>query len=295
MTKDCVSWVFGCKKQKDGTHDNGEKQPLNEVQTELGNLREKLKSYRPGKDTGMAGVDIPDSSIHIGLFGLMGAGKSSFINSLNFAFTNEYKDVAIEAGNTAGGSQTKFREPIQLTDHIHIVDNQGMKDFSPEQIEKDLMPQILGKRGLKPKDKVKEGTGKQIHCPVFVCNLSQPVGPASTLKFIGEFSDKVNDHLGRNAMVVVTHKGKLNASAETYGSVEDVVRLIKDQGGVPRNSIWTFENYTEDCHAHDAMKSIEYLKFLSTCLEIGERNIRFQLEKEAEQPIKRKSLFKTSR
>lgn len=56
-----------------------------EEEIELGNLREKLTSYRPGKDTGMAGVDIPESSIHIGLFGAMGAGKSSLINSLHFA------------------------------------------------------------------------------------------------------------------------------------------------------------------------------------------------------------------
>lgn len=57
--------------------------------SELEELREKLKSYKPGKTTGMAGVDIPDSPIHIGLFGVMGAGKSSLINSLNFAITSK--------------------------------------------------------------------------------------------------------------------------------------------------------------------------------------------------------------
>eukprot|EP00057_Strongylocentrotus_purpuratus_P021021 XP_011675495.1 PREDICTED: uncharacterized protein LOC105443694 isoform X2 [Strongylocentrotus purpuratus] len=274
MTRDCVCWVFCCKKKEDRTHESVEIQSLNEEETELGNLREKLKSYRPGKDTGMAGVDIPDSSIHIGLFGAMGAGKSSFINSLHFALKDDYKNVAIEAGNAAGGGQTKFRETVQLTDHIHIVDNRGMKDFSSEQIEKHLMPQIRGERGLDPKEKVKKGTGKQIHCPVFVCNLSQPVGRASTLKFITEFSDKVKGHFGRNVMVAVTHKSKLDGSAEADGSLEEVVRLIIDDGGVPSNSIQTFENYTEDCHAHDAMKSIEYLKFLCTCLEIGEINIK---------------------
>eukprot|EP00057_Strongylocentrotus_purpuratus_P023823 XP_011678297.1 PREDICTED: uncharacterized protein LOC105445006 [Strongylocentrotus purpuratus] len=142
------------------------------------------------------------------------------------------------------------------------------------------MPQIRGERGLKPEKKVKEG--KQIHCPVFVCNLSQPIKHDATLDFIKEFSDKVNDHFGRNAMVVVTHKGKLDGSEEADGSVEDVVRKIKDRGSVPKNYIYTFENYTEDCHAHDAMKSIEYLKFLSACLELGERNIRFKLEKAGE-------------
>eukprot|EP00057_Strongylocentrotus_purpuratus_P027205 XP_011681679.1 PREDICTED: uncharacterized protein LOC105446458 [Strongylocentrotus purpuratus] len=138
---DCVCLVIGCTKPEERTHDNGEKQPLNEEETELRNLREKLTSYKPGKTTGMARVDIPDS-IHIGLFGVIGVGKSSFINSLNFALTNEFKIVAIEADNTSAGSETKFRETVELTDHIHIVDNRGMKSFDVKQIEEDLMPQI---------------------------------------------------------------------------------------------------------------------------------------------------------
>eukprot|EP00057_Strongylocentrotus_purpuratus_P023822 XP_011678296.1 PREDICTED: uncharacterized protein LOC105445005 [Strongylocentrotus purpuratus] len=157
-----------------------------------------------------------------------------------------------------------------------------MKDFKKKQIEEDLMPQIRGERGLEPKKRVKKGTGKHIHCPVFVCNPSQPIKHDDTLDFIRQFSDKVNDHFGRNAMVVVTHKGKLDDSAEADGSLDDVVFKIKDRGSVPKNYIYTFENYTEDCHVHDAKKSIEYLKFLSACLDLGERNIRFKLEKAGE-------------
>nr|XP_054760111.1 uncharacterized protein LOC129266299 [Lytechinus pictus] len=287
LSKDCISWMFCCgtKVGTSGGTDLEEVKGLTAEETELRDLREKLEKYRPGRH-GMARVDIPDSSVHIGVFGIMGAGKSSFINSLNFALTEEYKNVSIEADREQGGSETKFRDVIQLTEYIHVVDNRGMKDLNIKQIEKDLMPQIRGKRGLNPEDKVKGG--KKIHCPVIVCDPSGPVKFDDTLRFINAFTQAVNDSFGRHLMVVITHESKLRSpdmpEEPDSLTVDDAVEKIKQQGGVPKNYIQTFENYTEASHEPDVKRNTEYLKFLVRCLDIGERNIRFRLDHEAERP-----------
>ena len=52
---------------------------------ELNDLREMLKSYRPGQNSGHIPDETYPTVINIGLFGVTAVGKSAFINSLNFA------------------------------------------------------------------------------------------------------------------------------------------------------------------------------------------------------------------
>ncbi|XP_053326560.1 uncharacterized protein LOC128501188 isoform X2 [Spea bombifrons] len=73
------------------------------------------------------------------LFGYLGHGKSSFINSCKFVLDGEYKIIA-EAGIKDGGL-TMERKSYRVTDSITLVDNRGfgfMNDFEKIEIYAQL-------------------------------------------------------------------------------------------------------------------------------------------------------------
>ncbi|CAH2308205.1 Hypothetical predicted protein [Pelobates cultripes] len=77
------------------------------------------------------------------LFGLLGNGKSSFINSCKFVLDGVYRQHA-EARATDGGCTTR-RVPYKLTDAIMMVDNRGCPTLS-----KYESGEILAQLGITP-------------------------------------------------------------------------------------------------------------------------------------------------
>ncbi|XP_071503779.1 uncharacterized protein [Diadema antillarum] len=89
-------------------------------------LRRKIRSYVPG----MAYFNEPfrgkvPSKVNIVFFGEIAAGKSSLINSLNYALTGKYSTVTDEGYTEHSGGKTHHI----LTDRIDLIDTRGT-DFT---------------------------------------------------------------------------------------------------------------------------------------------------------------------
>eukprot|EP00057_Strongylocentrotus_purpuratus_P025605 XP_011680079.1 PREDICTED: uncharacterized protein LOC105445790 [Strongylocentrotus purpuratus] len=112
-------------------------------------LREKIRDYKPNqwttRDAG-DGFQRP-SRVRLGVFGVQDSGKSSFLNSLHFAFKGSWEEIYIEKGNASAGGETMFRDPARLSNDVTTYDTRGLIDLSEKKVE-DVIAEITGKRGL---------------------------------------------------------------------------------------------------------------------------------------------------
>ncbi|XP_030833465.1 uncharacterized protein LOC105443692 isoform X2 [Strongylocentrotus purpuratus] len=246
-----------------------ESNELSNIKEKLGKLREDLKNYRKHDKT-------RPEVVRIGLYGVIGCGKSAFADSIKQAFTGTYEYCAGEMPMATQG--TKIKQKIPITDRIHIMDDRGTRGLDVRLIREELIPQICGKRGVDNRKRITGGT--VIHCPVFVCTF-KPFGirHLDVLEpFIQEFSRAVIDLYGRHMMVVVLHKEYLQQN----GMLTDVKERFESGTGVPVDNFWIFENYTRNNHEHNDEKSIDFLKFLKRCVLVGEMNNDYIIQKSAE-------------
>ncbi|XP_041473024.1 uncharacterized protein LOC121422193 [Lytechinus variegatus] len=223
---------------------------LQNIKEELADLRKRLLDFKFKRDGSMV------KSAHIGLFGEMGAGKSSFINSLEFAHTGKYKESQVVGDLESGGGKTIARTVLKLTKSIHIFDNRGMADFQKNYLT-EVTAQIRGERGPDI-EKIKPSEQEEIHCAVFVYKKS-PFSWQYGLAFIGDFAKEVRQHTGHPPMIVITHAASLTES-ERY----DIKTELATQD--VNENVYFFENYTKNNCLEDEEKSVELLKFLEDAL-----------------------------
>ena len=71
--------------------------------------------------------------INIGIFGMVGTGKSSFINSVNYVLNGRYVDHMGEGRTDTedGQSITVQRQQLKVATNISLVDNRGIKAIVP--------------------------------------------------------------------------------------------------------------------------------------------------------------------
>ncbi|XP_072181459.1 uncharacterized protein [Diadema setosum] len=240
------------------------------------NLRRKIEQYSPGSTSNIRSEALP-SKVNISLFGEMAAGKSSFINSLNFAYKGEYSIVTEEGQKQRGGGMTKLRFHHTLTGKIDLIDNRGMKDFSVnEHIFKRLQEECNGKRSINPSERVERSKDEECHCAVFVYRDSDIARNAATT-FIRRFSEMVRDNLYTSPIIVITHKN-------SFTHPESLRQEISDTLG--ESTVLMFENYTSKNHEEDVKKDVDYLEFLWAALQICDRTIYQRQIKERETPVR---------
>eukprot|EP00057_Strongylocentrotus_purpuratus_P005666 XP_003731505.1 PREDICTED: uncharacterized protein LOC100891125 [Strongylocentrotus purpuratus] len=241
-----------------------ESSELKNHKEELDKLKDYLQNYRQIEciNNDKARPEV----VHIGLYGEKGSGKSALANSLKFAFTGTYDDCANEMPMHLEG--TRYKQRIRITEHIHIIDSRGMIDVDVRQISDDIIPQICGKRGVDFHNRVTGGI--VIHCPVFVWKFAKPsCRPKGAItEFIINLDSAVLDHYGRHLMVAIIHEKELQPHKD----------FLRVSALLPKDHVWVFENYTLHNHEHNDEKSIAILKFLKKCVNVGERNIDFEME-----------------
>ncbi|XP_073416651.1 uncharacterized protein [Dendrobates tinctorius] len=211
--------------------------------------------------------------ILIQLFGLLGNGKSSFINTCIYV----WKDCEFENWSKAvdkdGGSTTE-RIPYKLTENLTLVDNRGCIRMDDK--ESGVIFAQLG--NLLPLGNVQWGEGfglaermvraeKEVRTsdfifPVFVQSVRKEITDTERedLKLLFQTARKLT---GVVPIVVLTHK--------TAGSLTKTEGIFRDIG---IDRIFSFENYTREDHMKTRGKHEEVLKFLCEVI----RDVQFQVE-----------------
>ncbi|XP_030843148.1 uncharacterized protein LOC576240 [Strongylocentrotus purpuratus] len=185
----------------------------------------------------------------------MGAGKSSFINSIEFAYKGERSQPTRSTGDITGGD-TMPRSCLHLTPNIHLFDNRGMKDFDLSYVDR-FMNEISDKKEEEgSSDATRRLLDEEIiDCAVFVYKHSDSIKKEAAVKFLSEFATKLQENTGYPPMLVITHADSL--------STEDK-RDLKESFTTHCDEVWFFENCTKSIEKKK--KSVEFLKFLKTAL-----------------------------
>ncbi|KAM3916917.1 uncharacterized protein RB166_016085 [Leptodactylus fuscus] len=212
--------------------------------------------------------------ILIQLFGLLGHGKSSFINTCIYVWEDgEFQNWA-KAWGTDGGSTTE-RIPYKLTNNITLVDNRGcgkMDDRESGEIFAQLGNLLplgktvefskgfgLAKRMVEAEKRIKTS---DFVVPVFVHSVKKIITTEEKEEL------KILLHTALNLtgifpIVILTHK--------TSGSLCEQERIFRDIGV---EKFFSFENYTREDHMKTRGRHDEVLKFFCEVI----KDVQFLME-----------------
>ncbi|KAM4632421.1 uncharacterized protein O3C94_018924 [Discoglossus pictus] len=207
------------------------------------------------------------------LFGLMGHGKSSLVNSCKFALEDkEYKMYAQAIGSHE--TVTLNRTAYSLTSTITIVDNRGcssMGSFEMANVYAQLgnfLPlnkEVVWPEGFEDIVRTLEYSDMDpnytdLVVPVFVYSIGN-CAPESE-EVLRSFLRNCRDLTGIFPIIVLTHK--------TSGDVFKVEKTFRLMGA---EQVTKLENYTAEDHRPTRGRHLDVLDFLSNTLE----NVKFRM------------------
>ncbi|XP_063285675.1 uncharacterized protein LOC134571400 [Pelobates fuscus] len=210
------------------------------------------------------------------LFGLLGNGKSSFINSCKFVLDGVYRQHA-EARATDGGCTTR-RVPYKLTDAITMVDNRGCPTLSKCE-SGEILAQLGNLLPLNEEVEWCEDFAKNIDrlmdesinpnytdfiFPIYVHSVKNMI-PKQEIEMYKELLNTARVLTGISPIIVLTHK--------SYGGLTALRTTFQDMGF---DKIYAIENYTENDHQRILGKHEEIQELLCQVL----KNVDFCMEKE---------------
>ncbi|XP_069838460.1 uncharacterized protein [Dendropsophus ebraccatus] len=210
------------------------------------------------------------------LFGFLGQGKSSFINTCKYVLDDtEYKIYADVKNNDGGNTTARITYP--LTDTLTLVDNRGcsvMNTYETGEIFAqlgNLLPldqEVEWSKDLKLVDRIVAAEryvqSSDFIFPIFVYSVKKGLA-SQEVPEIKELLDIAKNLTGICPVVVLTHK--------THSNLRDVRAKFEDMD-VER--IFALENFTPEDHLKTRGKHEEVLKlFLEVIKDIQFRIQRF--------------------
>ncbi|XP_073490837.1 uncharacterized protein [Aquarana catesbeiana] len=217
--------------------------------------------------------------ILIQLFGLMGHGRSTFINTCIYVWQDgEYQSWA--EANAGESAVTWKRLPYKLTNNITLVDNRGLHSYTIGDIYAqlgNLLPlgqAVQGTRGFELLDRIFKSEKlvkySDFIVPVYVHSVGHPIFPdeMNELKNIFQAAGRLT---GIYPIVVLTHKNS--------GFLTTVESSFRDMGV---EKIFALENYTPEDHLKTRGRHEEVMKFLYEVI----KNAKFRVEHETCDPVK---------
>ncbi|XP_044160874.1 uncharacterized protein LOC122945763 [Bufo gargarizans] len=249
-------------------------------------LRTKIKhfTFHNGRN-GSQGFN----RVLIQLFGLMGHGKSSFINSCLYVWEDgDYQNWAQSAVKDGGCTMDRLTYP--LTSNITLVDNRGYAKLGSYETGEifaqlgNLLP--LGntvewskgfgliERIVRAETKIKPS---DFIVPVFVYSVKTGLHPPEDeeIKHLLLNAAKLT---GINPIVVLTYK--------TSGSLAKTMGAFRNIGA---EKIFAFENYTQEDSMKTRGRHEEVLNFLSQVIE--EVLFRIDHSRDPKQEMKERKQF----
>ncbi|XP_077350306.1 uncharacterized protein LOC144000378 [Lithobates pipiens] len=220
--------------------------------------------------------------ILIQLFGLLGYGKSSFINTCIYVWQDgEYQNWA-DATEGNGGIRS-HRIPYKITSNITLVDNRGLPVLdaygSGEIFAQlgNLLPlgtEVDFSKGFTLIDTIVKSEKfvktSDFIVPVCVHSVKSIIPPECVNEFKNIFNS-ARDLTGIYPIVVLTHKND--------GNLTTVESSFRDMG---IEKIFAFENYTQEDHFKTRGRHEEVLKFLQEVI----KDVQFRVEHQTRNPVK---------
>ncbi|XP_073502150.1 uncharacterized protein [Phyllobates terribilis] len=215
------------------------------------------------------------SRVLLQLFGYLGHGKSSFINTCKYVLDDtEFKPYA-NVKNNDGGNTTE-RITYELTDTLTLVDNRGcsiMNEYETGEIFAqlgNLLPlnkQVTWSKGIGLVERIVEAeryvqTSDFIY-PIFVYSVKKGLSDDEALE-IKELLTTARNLTGIFPLVILTHK--------TDPNLRDVRAKFEDMD-VER--IFALENFTHEDHLKTRGKHEDVLKVYIEVI----KDIEFRLER----------------
>ncbi|KAM4025100.1 uncharacterized protein ACNLHF_025747 [Anomaloglossus baeobatrachus] len=227
--------------------------------------------------------------ILIQLFGLLGHGKSSFINTCIYVWKDREFQNWSKAIDKDGG-HTTARVPYKLTENITLVDNRGCRTLEDQESGVifaqlgNLLPigsEVNWEEGYGLAERMekaqKEVTSSDFVFPVFVHSIKKEIPKEEKEKLRSLFLS-AQRLTGVVPIVVLTHK--------TWGTLTETEGIFRDIG-VER--IFSFENYTREDHMKTRGKHEELLRFL--CEVIKDVQFRVEQPRDPSEELKMRKQF----
>ncbi|KAM8962444.1 uncharacterized protein RCH25_037988 [Pelodytes ibericus] len=213
------------------------------------------------------------SRLLIQLFGYLGNGKSSFINTCKYVWDDgPFKNIARSSSDHKGHTMVRISYP--LTKKITLVDNRGcgkMDGYEAGEIFAQL-------GNFLPLDQAVEWNGSyeldqrirrarplvqssDFIVPIFIHSVKKRIACVEIRQY-REFLTMARDITGIFPIVVLTHK--------TLGDVAEQERIFRNIG-VER--IYAFENYTPENHIKTRGRDEDVLMFLLDVI----KDVQFRL------------------
>ncbi|XP_072272863.1 uncharacterized protein [Pyxicephalus adspersus] len=237
-------------------------------------LRRLINQYTPGNSLQSSTHGFQRVAIQV--FGFLGHGKSSLINScLCVVGDVEYENVS-GAGMTQGGLTTQ-RHEHELTNTLVMIDNRGFSKLNPQEIleacaqirslrdigevtwDIDNLNETLRQFPLKYQNRPAD-----FILPVLVYSASKPWNPSEG-EDIQKFLSEAFKITGIHPIVAITKctSENYNNLRQTFGELGATKRLC-------------LENYTENDYTRTEEKDGKFLEFLHVCIQEAERGIRIR-------------------
>ncbi|XP_072288312.1 uncharacterized protein [Pyxicephalus adspersus] len=237
-------------------------------------LRRLINRYTPGNSLQSSTHEFQRVAIQV--FGFLGHGKSSLINSCLCVLNNvEYENVS-GAGMTQGGLTTQ-RHEHGLTNTLVMIDNRGFSKLNPQEIleacaqirslrdigevtwDIDNLNETLRQFPLKYQNRPAD-----FILPVLVYSAAKPWNPSEG-EDIQKFISEAFKITGIHPIVVIT-----KCASENYNN------LRKNFGELGATKRLCLENYTENDYTRTEEKDGKFLEFLHVCIQEAERGIKIR-------------------
>lgn len=204
------------------------------------------------------------------LFGYLGHGKSSLINSCKHVLQDRRKEfTAIADSGAADGGLTMERKSYQLTSTITIVDNRGCSTFNGYETGEiyaqlgnfiPLDQRVEWTKGFEEmltrlEDSEVEPNFTDIIVPIFVYSVKKDISDAEGQE-IKTFLTNCRNLTGIFPIVVLTHK--------TSGNFSRFRDLFEGMGA---EEIIAVENYTAQDHFETRGRHLQFLNLMYKVLE----------------------------
>ncbi|KAM3919299.1 uncharacterized protein RB166_013988 [Leptodactylus fuscus] len=241
--------------------------------------RSRILQFRVGNNSS---AENGYTRVLLQLFGYMGHGKSTFINSCIYTLGNGAYEMRAR-GSQSDETHTTARLAYRLTDCITIVDNRGYNKM--EDNETGVMYAQLGhflplnqeveweKDFLKILSKVEESdvtpNYSDFIVPIYVHSVKNNM-TEEEFSYVKEFFKNCRDMTGVYPIVVLTNK-----LSGPYSHLEGKFKEIGAE------QVYAIENYTEDDH----IKTRGRCDDMQAIIENALKDVKFRLEQPRD-PVK---------